>query len=180
MESKPVFKARAAQIGISDLILAALDEESLCTFGAFAFSCAFQPGGADETPFVEMIKKVISRDPTIGELALLRRLFFEAHAVFLQDMRHRVDKPNDAPPTKVLAAERSSRYDDQVRRLTGFDISGPLEPSHALIDSVFAMVEANELKYLQIYKLTSREQEMSGENEDEELKEYTLRIRKET
>ena len=178
VESKPVFKARAAQIGISDLLVTALDNANICSFGAFAFSCAFQPGGSDETQFVNLVKKVIGRDPSIGELALLRRLFFEAHAVCLQDMRNRVDKSSDAAPTKILAAERAARYEDQVRRLVGFEISGPLEPSHTLIDAVFSMAEANELRYLAIYKLTSREQEMSGENEDEELKEYTIRIRK--
>ena len=178
VESKPVFRARALQIGIAANIYDLLDAASISTFGTFAFSCAFQPGTGDEAPFVKLITDVLSRPPTIGELAMLRRLFFESHAVCLQDMKNRVDRPTDSTPTKVLPAERASRYQDQVQRLSGFDISGPLEPSYALIDTVFAMVESNELKYIPIYKLTSREQEVLGENEDEELKEYTVRIKK--
>jgi hypothetical protein len=179
IESKPVFRARATQIGIEVAVIDALSTAGHASFGSFAFCCSYQPGASsgDETPFVETIKADLGRDATSGEMALLRRLFFESHAVALQDMRSRTERPSESVPTKVMTAERASRYEEQKLRLNGLDLTGPLEPSNALIDMVFGMVETNELRYIQIHLLTSREQEMDGLKEDADLKEYSIRIK---
>ena len=177
IESKPVFRARAVQIGISDAVIRCIEDANLATFGAFAFSCSYQPGSQDETVFIRMVHDTLGRDATQGELALLRRLFFESHSVSMQDMKNRLERPTDAAPAKVLPAERAARYEEQCKRLKGLDLTGPMEPSNSLIDAVFAMVDSNELRYLPLHTLTSREQELLGEKEDADLKEYSLRIK---
>ena len=179
IESKAVFRARAIQIGLAEVVVDALEQAGHGTFGSFAFCCSYQPGtnNGEDKALVDTISEDLGRPASSGEMALLRRLFFESHAVALQDMRNRTERPSDAAPTKVMAAERSARYEDQKRRLVGLNLSGPLEPSNSLIDTVFAMVETNELKYIQIHLLTSREQEMDGLKEDSELKEYSVRIK---
>ena len=50
VDSKAVFKARAIQIGLDDTIVGRLENSNLASFGAFAFSCSYQPGSQDETP----------------------------------------------------------------------------------------------------------------------------------
>ena len=177
VESKPVFRARASQIGLDEEVINGFELAGLATFGAFAFSCSYQPGSQDERPFVEMVAKTLAREALPGELALLRRMFFESHAVSLQDMRNRLDRPTDSAPAKVLPAERAARYEAQCTRLKGIELTGPMEPSNSLIDTVFAMMDTNELKYPPLHTLTSREQELMGEKEDVELKEYSLRIK---
>ena len=177
VESLPVFRARALQMGISAAIVDQLEANSTATFGSFAFSCAYRPDAADETPFVTMIKDILTRDPTNGELSALRRIFFESHAVSMQDMRNRIEKPTDATPSRVMPAERAARYNDQVLRLSGMKLVGPLEPSNQLIDQVFSLVEENQLRYIPIASLTSREQELMGEKEDSDLKEYAVRMK---
>ena len=176
VESKPVFVARALQIGLSQACVNLLTAEGLHSFGALAFGCAYTPGTQDETPFLEMVKKAFNRDPVTSELSVMRRLFFESHAVCLQDMRTRIERPTDSTPTRVMPAERAARYDDQVARLVGLKLTGPLEPSHQLIDAVFSLVDENALKYLPIHSLTSRDQEMNGEKEDGDLKQYVIRL----
>jgi hypothetical protein len=176
VESAHVFKARALQIGLAQDVLDQFDAKNLCSFGKFAWSCSYTPGASDETPFVEMVKRTLAREPLDHELSILRRLFFESHAVSLQDMRTRIDRSSDAGSIKILPAEKAARYDDQVARLVGLNLTGPLEPSHQLIDAVFTLVEENVLKYIPIHSLTCREQELMGEKEDTHLKEYIIRM----
>ena len=176
VESVHVFKARALQIGLEQSVLDAIEAKNLCSFGKFAWSCAYTPGGVDETPFVQMVTATLGRRALEDELSVLRRLFFESHAVSMQDMRTRIDRSSEAGSIKILPAEKAARYEAQVRRLVGLNLTGPLEPSHQLIDAVFTLVEENSLKYLPIHSLTCREQEMMGEKEDTHLKEYIIRM----
>lgn len=177
VESLPVFRARAIQMGLTEFVVDAFAARNTATFGSFAFSCSFRPDSPDESVFIDMIKDALQRDPTYGELSGLRRLFFESHAVSMQDMRNRIEKPTDAAPARVMPAERAARYTDQVARLSGIRLVGPLEPSNQLIDMVFALVEENQLKYIPLQSLTSREQELMGEKEDSELKEFAVRMK---
>ena len=91
-------------------------------------------------------------------------------------MRTKIDRPDDSAPHRLLAAERSSRYDDQVLRLAGLDLTGPLECSNSLIDAVFQQFDDNSLKCIPLECLTSREQEMLGQKKDPELVEYITKI----
>lgn len=177
VESVHVFCARALQIGLQQPVIDLFVGAGFGSFGKFAWSCAYTPGGVDETSFLDMVRRTLTRDPTDGELAVLRRLFFESHAVSLQDMRSRIDRSTDSAPTKIQPAEKAARYQDQVGRLVGLNLTGPLECSYQLIDAVFSLVEENTLKYLPIYSLTSREQEMLGEKEDADLKEYAVKMK---
>ena len=110
-----------------------------------------------------LIGKVCAQDPPPeARVPLVRRLFYEAYTMANADMRARLEKRDDDPPRKLAQAERASRYTDQVARLTGLDISGELEPSHALVDLVFQMIEENQLKYIRWEQCTKRDQELMG------------------
>ena len=52
---------------------------------------------------------------------------------------------DDATPKRMSARERDSRLAKQRNEVKGLDISGPLEPSHALYDMCAAMIEKNEI-----------------------------------
>jgi hypothetical protein len=68
-------------------------------------------------------------------------MFFEAHALVMADLKTQVEKTDDQMPRKVPAPERNARYEAQQRRLNGVSLSGELEPSHSLIDSVLQQAE---------------------------------------
>ena len=166
MLSLAVFRSRAAQIGLSEAIIDLMVAQDIKSMGSLSFACAFQPGSADETPFTDMVKAILTRNPTIGEAASFRRLYYESHTVTLSDMRNRIDRTDDSPAVKVQAPERAARHSVQQLKLAGIKLSGPYECSHALIDKVFQQFDDNQLRYIGWDELTCREQEILGEKKD--------------
>lgn len=96
----------------------------------------------------------------------MRRLFFESYSLAAADMQLRVERKDDRIPSKLANAERSARYEDQRRRLSGVDISGELEPSNSLIDIVYNMTEEDQLCYVRWEECTKRDQELMGIKSD--------------
>ena len=101
-------------------------------------------------------------DIPAGQLACLRRLWYESHAVSLSDIRARIETTEDSPAIRLPTPERASRLASQQIRLAGVLIEGPLEPSHSLIDYVFGLKEAETLRYVDPAKCTSRAMELLG------------------
>eukprot|EP00969_Alexandrium_andersonii_P027866 1215940-Alexandrium_andersonii.AAC.1 len=54
------------------------------------------------------------------------------------------------------------------RRLSGLDLRGELEASHALVDACVALYDENRLRYLDWQMCTKRDQELTGEKKDKE------------
>ena len=52
VESEAVFMTRGLSVGLGDADVTRLKALGWCSFAAFAFSSAFQPGTPDETPFL--------------------------------------------------------------------------------------------------------------------------------
>jgi hypothetical protein len=160
LDSKSSFAARASAIGISDGVFRLLEGANIDTFGKFAFVCSYQPGTSDETPFLEMIKKVLSRDPTVEEQSLLRRLYFESHTLALSDMKSRIERTDEDIPKRLPAPERQARRQKQLQDYKGLDIQGELEPAHQLVDKCCQHLEDGVLKYIPLNDCPSREQEV--------------------
>ena len=119
------------------------------------------PGAADDSPFTELVKKAIGREPALGELAALRRLFSEAYAATAAEMKSIVEQTDETPTRKLAPAERSGRFDEaQQKRLTGIRISGMLEPGDSLVDAAVAIYEADRIKYIEWQHCMSREHEV--------------------
>ena len=95
-------------------------------------------------------------------MPLVRRLFFESYSMTSADMRQRTERRDDDPPRRLANAERSARYEAQVRRLSpALTFTGELEPSEALIDIVQDLFDSDALKYVRWEQCTKRDQELS-------------------
>ena len=93
MESEPVFKARCKSMGIADNYVKQLIDNDIKTMGKLAFVCGVQPGQADDKEFVDVMKTVLALDPIpVGTLSALRRLWFEANTMAIQDVTSRYEK----------------------------------------------------------------------------------------
>ena len=160
LESASSFKARATAIGITAAIFRDLESANLDTFGKFAFACQYQPGNPDETAFVELIKRVIKRDPDMSELSVLRRLYFESHTLALSDMKSRIERTDEDVPKRLPAPERQARRSKQIADYPGLDIQGDVEPAHQLVDRCCQQLEDGILRYIPLYECPSREQEV--------------------
>ena len=59
VESEAVFMTRCLSVGLVDADVTRLKALGWCSFAAFAFSSAFQPGAPDKTPFLEAAANVL-------------------------------------------------------------------------------------------------------------------------
>ena len=121
LESEAAFAERALKIGIDQATIDALKQAGFANYGTYAFATAYTPQSVDDTPLRRFIERILGAVPSDAEFANLRRLFFEARAFALQDLRSRVESTADpsAPARKLPTAERVARQAAQEARLLG-------------------------------------------------------------
>lgn len=178
LDSEAVFRARALQVGLDSAQINAVLAAGVKTFSTLAFACSYTPGSSDDSTFLTLVLRLFGGlDPGLAVTAMMRRLHLESHTMALQDVRARLERTDESTPVRVLQAERSARYEDQRRRLSGLSLVGEYECSHALIDAVFQMHEDDVLRYLPLEALTSREMEMQGQGKkDKHLGDLVAKI----
>ena len=159
-DSEPNFRARCGALGLSTAITDSLCTAGVGTIAKFAFSSSFVPGMQEERPFVNAMATALGRDPSMGELALFRRLLHECYALVSAELQSSVERVEDAPVKKLAQPERADRLKRQQAKLSGLRIVGKLEPSDRLIDKVANMYEENRISYLELNRCTSKEQEV--------------------
>ena len=167
LDSIAVFKNRATEIGLDDATLRRLDDLGWNIYGKLAFASNYRPGQVDEAPLISLAEEITQTSPPPPkQLPLIRRLVFESYTLAAADLKMRVERKEEDAPRKLAQAERASRHQSQMTRLTGLDLSGEMEPSHALIDVIFQMTEDNQLKYVRWEQCTKRDQELMGLKSD--------------
>ena len=168
LDSINVFLERSQAIGLSVTSVEALTEAGVDTLNKLAFCSSFRLGNTDDSTLVaalnsaRLAKLGANLDANAGDLACFRRLHFEASTMSLAELKMRVERTDETAPKRLPLAERTSRYNDQVTRLTGLDLSGDLEPSHALVDLTFQQLEEGVLQFIPLEKCTRRSQELHG------------------
>ncbi len=85
IDSAAVFAERLVNLGLSE-VKAKLDARGWNTLGAFAFACAYRPGGDDKAFIDDVVLQLVDNkeDPKVPAL---RRLFYEAHAFAAADLK---------------------------------------------------------------------------------------------
>ena len=160
LESVAEFKRRASALGVTEDHLKALVAAGFDTFGKYAFSVPYVPGAADERPLVELLKKTFGANPKDSELACLRRLFWESHALALADLKQRQEHGSESITKKLPTSERVARAQEQKKRLSGVIWGPDTEPSDQLVDRFVQMAEENVVTYVKPELCTSRSQEI--------------------
>ena len=158
-----VFKARCHAVGLLDIEVRALCDERINTTSKLAFVRRVQPGSSDDKEFVERVKIVLKLDPIpFGTLSALRRLWFEANAMAISEVKSRYEKTEDSLPKKLPLPEREHRRLTQQTTLAGIKIQGNLEPAHMLVDMAMTMKEEDVVRYIDPSVCVSREMEVKG------------------
>ncbi len=145
-DSRPVFIQRARGVGLEDAVIKAFTDMHLDTMARFAFSCSYSPGGADDSPFKELIKTVLKREATLVEASCLRRLFNESYATVAADIRSQTEQTEESSTRKFAPADRAARLAEQQKRLTGLEIRGAYEPGGGLVDRCVSFYEQDRLQ----------------------------------
>ena len=167
IESKAFFLSRCQALGFTQTQIEQLKDAGVETMGSMTFYCSYQPGSSDEAPLIKAAVATFNKEPPESALMIaLRRLHYEAHAMFINDLKNRVNATEDEAPKNMPVAERAARHKEQQARLTGISIEGEMECSHSLLDLVMQQHEKNELKHVAISQCTSRDQELAGYKKD--------------
>ena len=161
-DSKAVFKQRAIAMGMDEAVFRSFDRDGINTMATFAFSCNYAPGANSDAPLVEVIKKVIGRDPTTLEMSVARRLFNESYAHVASDIKSQVEQTDETATRRLAPAERADRLKIQQTKLSGISIRGQYEPGDALVDKCCACYESDRLVYIEWSSCISREFELAS------------------
>ena len=169
IDSEATFIQQAEECGISEPWVTALKNNAVATFAKLSFAIT-SPGtvATDEqvTRFLNTIRPSVVA--TIADFAAFKRVLFESQTLMIHRFKSAA-KGDDAAPKRMSAPERDARLTRQWDRLSGLDISGPLEPAHGLYDLCAQMVERNEVAYINPSKCLSRQQELVGAKPEKEL-----------
>ena len=160
VDSEAVFRSRGTLIGVTEALLNLFKDAGINTMGKLAFASAYVPGSTDNSPFTDLVKKAIKRDPTLGEMAAIRRLFNESYAATSAEMKTLVEQTDETATRRLAPAERAERHDAQQRRLVGLKIQGMIEPGDSLVDTAVAIYESDRIKYIEWQFCVSREHEV--------------------
>ena len=170
VDSTAHFESRCKDVDLTGRCITALRAANINTFGKIAFAFGHPGQDLQETDFQTWAKNTIADDISISELASLKRVFFEAHAAVLHQMKESLESPGDnTTPRKVPTAERESRMNRLKARLIGLDITGPNEPAHALLGMAADMKDKRQLKYLGPEQCVSRHHEVTNHKSSKQV-----------
>lgn len=164
VDSAAAFERKCKELKGGDEMFDGLEKLGVSDFSTLAFVLGTPQKAPSDDQFTDLAGKVFSA-PTLGQLALLRKLHFEATTLMVASINEQVksDSSDPAALTKRLpAAEKQSRLEAQSKRLAGLKISGELSPSHQLIDAANAMVESGIITWIAPSKCAKRDDEVQA------------------
>ena len=171
-DSKAHFLARAKEYEVPDDLINNMRLAGVSTLGHLAF--AFLRPGQDfeERQFNEWATTVnLGNAPSMGALASLRRLHFEAEIVLTATLKASVEQPQDlSTPRPMPHAERSARLEQIKRQFPGLSMDGMHEPSQALLDECTHQYDARAIRYIEPAKCNSLEMEVAMGKSDRKLR----------
>ena len=162
IDSRVAFNNRAVELGISSEDIEALSTAGINSYATYAYCCNFQPGQSDDTSLTQFLTAALGAEPPAAAISKLRRLYFEAHALSLEDLKSRADRSESSEARVIPLAEKMDRIRQQQERLRGISFTPQSEPSHSLIDKVCQQLDDNVVSYVEL-------QECSASRQDETL-----------
>ena len=116
-----------------------------------------------EAELTAFAQTVYNAAPTIGQVANLKRLYFEATTLVIASLKQSVaNETTDQQVTlkKLPIAEKRARAETQAGRLSGLNLVGELEPSHHLIDLANHSLETGSIIWIAPSKCSKRDDEI--------------------
>ena len=92
IDSKVAFQNRALELGIDQNDLDVLETSGINSYAAYAYCCTYQPGQNDDTALTTFLATALGGPPNAAATTKYRRLFFEAHALSLEDLKSRAER----------------------------------------------------------------------------------------
>ena len=165
LDSTAVFSERVASLRLT-AHAERFEAAGWHSYADLAFSTPYVPGQGDDERFLkDVVEKGLGTRES-GDLAALRRLFFEAYSLAVADLKRKVEQSSDDLPRRIPTAERQERRLVVERRLVGISLTGELDVSNRLLDAVIQLAEDNVLRYIPWEECTARALELNGVKKD--------------
>lgn len=104
LEPKASFNERALEIGATEALVTSLTGAGIDCFGKLAFACSANPHSGDGSPLREAVTALLGAEPSVAEMMVIRRLWFEASGFALADLKSKTDKtPGEGVKSMPLA-----------------------------------------------------------------------------
>ncbi|CAL1131971.1 unnamed protein product [Cladocopium goreaui] len=116
IDSKVAFQNRALELGIDQLEIDALDAAGINSYATYAYCSTYQPGQNDDTALIGFLTTTLAAAPSAASITRFRRLFFEAHALSLEDLKSRADRSESSEARIIPLAEKMDRIRMQKQR----------------------------------------------------------------
>ncbi|CAE7304283.1 unnamed protein product [Symbiodinium sp. CCMP2592] len=140
------------------------------TFANFAFSTSFIPGQGEDSVFVRDVVVAVLGSSDHASAAALRRLHFESYTLTAAELKRQTEATESDLPRKLPPAEIASRIEALQRKVLPLLIEDSLEPSHAVVNLVSQCVEDQRVRYIELCRVTTRNQEVNSLKEVPSLK----------
>ncbi|CAE7450595.1 unnamed protein product [Symbiodinium microadriaticum] len=144
----------------SDIELSCGEPEGIKTHFSLAFACGTPRAQPTDAEFTSFANTVVGVPASIGQVSSLKRLHFESSTLVVAALRTMVEGDAGETGKKFPVAEKAARLAEARRRLPGLVIEDELEPSHALLDIISHMGEANAVVWVPPSKCTKRDDEL--------------------
>ena len=158
VDSAAAFERKCKELKGGDELLDGVEKLGVSDFSTLAFTWGTPQKAPTDENFTELAQKVFGA-PSLGQLALLRKLHFEATTLMVASINEQV---KSGLTKRLPAAEKQSRMEAQSKRLTGLKIAGELAPSHQLLDATNAMVESGIITWIAPSKCSKRDDEVQA------------------
>ncbi|CAE7224658.1 unnamed protein product [Symbiodinium sp. CCMP2456] len=121
VDSTAAFKQRCHDVDGSAL-LTALEAQGITSFASLAYACGTPQDRPTQAEMDAFATRILGAAPRLGDIALLKRLLFEACTYVIAQLRQSVQGETSETPRKLPLAEKAARAEDQKRRLVGVHI----------------------------------------------------------
>ena len=182
IDSEAAFERKCKKLRNGDELYNGLGRLGVKDCSTLASMLGTQQKAPTDEQFEELGNKVYGT-PTIGQLALLRKLHFKATALMVASINEQVKSDSSDPTSlsrRLPAAEKQSRLELQSKRLDGIRIVGELSPSHKLLALTNARVETGVLIWMASFKCSKRDDEVQANIESSpstlQIEQATLKV----
>ena len=162
-DSGAAFEQHCKRLSPDGRLYNQLTAQSISNLSSLAFAVGTPQSPPSEEQFKEFATGINNgTEMTFGELALLRRLHFEASAIVMAELKSKATDTTGDGSRKLPIAEKTARLVEQEGRLPGLRIRGELQPSFSLVDMVAQMKETNCVTWIPPSKCSKRDSEIQS------------------
>ena len=151
IDSTASFGKRCTDVDSTGSLFDGLKAQGVRSFSALAFTIGTPQSAPSDRQYDDSAVKVFGADPTLGQVASLRRLHFEFTTLIVATLIEQVKSDSAEPGSlvkKLPAAEKQARLEKQQERLAGIKMVGEMAPSHQLIDLVNSILETGAIVWV--------------------------------